>query len=145
MGTRKIECWTAGLSIGAGAVHGIVAPAHFEEWWGYGLFFLFSGTAQLVLGLALLAKAFNEVDSGPAWLERRRAMLWVGIVGNLLIMGLYLVSRTTGVPWFGPEAGEVEAVAPIDLLSKGLEAATIVGLYLLLRNDAAEQSSLATI
>ena len=143
--TRRLEGWTAALSIAAGAVHGIVAPVHFEQWWGYGLFFLFSGTAQVVLGLALVAKAFNEADSGPRWRERRRAMLWAGIAGNVLVMALYAVTRTTGVPWFGPAAGQVEAVAPIDLLSKLLEAGTVAGLFLLLRADTNERAGAAAV
>ncbi len=34
---------------------------------------------------------------------------WAGVIGNSLIAGLYFVTRTVGVPLFGPEAGEVEA------------------------------------
>lgn len=130
---RRWERRAAWLSFGAGAVHGVVAPEHFEEWWGYGLFFVFAAAAQVVLGLALLAHAFNERDSGPRWWSRRRAMLWTGVVGNLLVMALYAVTRTTGIPLLGPEAGVVEEVAPIDVLSKALEAATVVALLALLR------------
>jgi len=141
---RTVERWAAGLSVAAGAVHGVVAPAHFAEWWGYGLFFLFAATAQVVLGIALLSDAFNERDSGPGWWARRRAMLWAGVLGNLMVMAFYVVTRTTGVPWFGPEAGVVEEVAPIDVVSKALEAGTVAALLLLLRERLPQPAAAPT-
>src|SRR5919204_5338320 len=35
------------LSAGAAAIHFAVIQDHFEEWWGYGVFFVASGIAQL--------------------------------------------------------------------------------------------------
>jgi hypothetical protein len=43
-------------------------------------------------------------------------------------LGLYLVTRTSGIPWFGPEAGTVEAVGAIDIVSKVLEGSLILML-----------------
>ena len=40
--------------------------------------------------------------------------LLAGILGNSSIVLLYLATRTLGVPLFGPEAGEVEAVGALD-------------------------------
>src|SRR5215217_7330059 len=36
----------AALSLLAGLIHLWVAPEHFEEWWGYGVFFLVAGAVQ---------------------------------------------------------------------------------------------------
>ena len=78
----------------AGAVHLLVAPEHFQEWWGYGCFFLVLATFQTLYSLGLAAPA--------GLLPRREAYLLVGITANLLVLGLYVVSRTRGIPLFGP-------------------------------------------
>ncbi|MGH2536352.1 MAG: hypothetical protein ACRDHL_03040 [Candidatus Promineifilaceae bacterium] len=105
----------AGLSVAAGLIHLIVAPAHFAEWFGYGLFFLAAAAAQLAYA-ALLLK--HKTD---------RTLLMAGIVGNGLILALYLITRTIGIP-VGPAVGEVEPVAAWDAISKITELALIVCL-----------------
>jgi hypothetical protein len=52
MGTLATErpkpiLYAAALSLVAGLVHLGVAPEHFEEWWGYGVFFLVASAAQV--------------------------------------------------------------------------------------------------
>ena len=127
----RVRRWAGACSLAAGLVHGGVAPAHLDEWWGYGLFFLVAATCQFILGLALLTDAINPKDTGPSWLAWRRRMCVAGIAGNVAIMALYGVTRTVGIPLLGPEAGAVEAVAPIDVVSKALEAA-VIGLLIAL-------------
>jgi hypothetical protein len=134
---RNLERVCGALSIAAGALHGIVAPAHLEEWWGYGLFFLAAATAQVLFGLALLTNAINPVDFGPKAGRARRGLVLGGIVGNVSILALYVVTRSTGIPIFGPEAGVVEAIGPIDLMAAVLELALVACLARLLRRDAA--------
>ncbi|HNS00988.1 MAG TPA: hypothetical protein PKM78_01240 [Anaerolineae bacterium] len=115
----------AGLSVAAGLLHLLVMPEHFEEWPGYGLFFLIVALAQLVYAVLLLRR--------PA----SRTLLVAGIVGNVLIVGFWAFTRTVGVP-FGPEAGEVEAIGMVDTVSKLVELALICCLFILLRNSAHE-------
>ena len=105
------------FSLGASAIHFLVAPTHFEEWWGYGLFFVLLGGFQAVYVLGLMFPA--RVLFGIHW------YLQIGIVGNLLAIAIYLTSRTAGVPLFGPEAGEVEAVGVLDPISKVFELGLI--------------------
>ena len=124
MDARGLERVAGGLSVAAGAVHGLVTPAHFEEWWGYGLFFLAATAAQVVYGLALLVGVLDR----PLTAGERRRLYALGMAGNLAILALYVVTRTTGIPWFGPEAGEVESVAAIDVVSKAIESALLVVL-----------------
>lgn len=112
------------LSALAGFIHILVTPDHFEEWIGYGLFFLVASTAQFMFALLLLAHGSN------------RDLLLAGIVGNGLIIALWLVTRTVGIPFFGPEAGEVEPVGVIDTVSKLVEGALIVCLVELIRTAA---------
>ena len=68
----------------------MAAPEHFALWWGYGLFFLMAAAAQIASGVML---ALDEPSIGR---------LKAGLLGNSLIIGLYLVSRTAGIPLVGP-------------------------------------------
>ena len=73
------------LSLGAAVVHLQVTPSHWDVWSGYGTFFVLTG-----IGQALYA---------PAVVRRpTAAVLWFGIAGNLTIVGIYLLSRTNGIP-----------------------------------------------
>lgn len=120
--------WERGAGVAslvAALVHGGLTPGHFEQWWGYGAFFLVTGAAQAVLGLALALDAF---DGDP----RMRRLLWLaGAAGNALVVATYLASRTAGVPFAGPEAGEVEpwdALGVATTLAEALVVGVLVGL-----------------
>jgi len=129
--------------LGSGAVHGLLVREHLREWWGYGVFFAVAALVQAVWALALITDAVNPRDTGAHW---RGAKLWLyglGIAGNLLLVGLYAVTRTTGIPFFGPGAGEVEAVGALDIPSKVLELASVALLVALWRRLRAESSALA--
>ena len=95
-------------SAAAAGIHFAVAPEHFAEWWGFGAFFVVSGTAQLAWAL-FPSKA------------------WIGIGGNALFIALWSLSRTTGLP-FGPDAGTPEALGSIDVVSVLLELTAVVSL-----------------
>lgn len=138
---RRQERWAGGLSIFGGVIHGALTPAHLDEWWGYGLFFFFAAAAQILYGIALLTDAIDPKLWGPGWEQAKRNLLLLGIAGNLAIISLYLVTRTVGIPFFGPEAGEIEAVAPIDVASKATELALVVLLFQLWRHAPATPSA----
>ncbi len=106
----------AALSLLAGLIHLWVMPEHFEEWWGYGAFFLVAAVAQVVY-VPLLLRWPNQ-----------NVLLLLGIVGNSAIVLLYLLTRVVGIPLFGPEAGEVEGVGIIDVCATSSEAAIVVAL-----------------
>lgn len=130
--TNQAKRWlyaAAGLSVAAGLIHVIAAPSHFEEWIGYGLFFLIAATAQVLYALLLLIEKSN------------RELLFTGLLGNGLIIGLYLVTRTVGIPFFGPKAGEVEAVGALDAISKIIELALMICLVIGLRSLPASGST----
>lgn len=114
-----------GLSALAGIIHLWVTPAHFEEWWGYGSFFLVVGSLQLVYGWLWLVTGFNKSTS--------RRLARVGLGMNLLLFGLYVVTRTLGIPVFGPHAGEVEPIGAIDVASKFVELLLTLTLLSALR------------
>lgn len=120
----------AALSLIAGLVHLWVMPEHFEEWWGYGTFFLVAAVAQVVY-VPLLLRWPN------------RTMLLLGIAGNSAIVLLYLFTRVVGIPLLGPEAGEVERIGIIDVCATSSEAAIVVALgALVLLGIARERTTL---
>ena len=112
----------AALSLLAALIHLWVMPEHFEEWWGYGTFFLVSAFAQGLYAPGLLR-----------W--PNRAILLAGVAGNLAIVILWLVTRTSGIPLFGPHAGEVEEVGVMDLVCTFAEVGIIAGLGVLTMRD----------
>jgi hypothetical protein len=123
---RQIQDWpksilytVATLSSLAALIHLWVKPEHFEEWWGYGTFFLVAAVAQVVY-VPLLLRRPNQT------------ILLLGIAGNSAIVLLYLLTRVLGIPFFGPEAGEVEEVGIIDVCATISEAAIVVALVALL-------------
>lgn len=79
----------AGLSLLAGLVHIWVMLDHIAEWWGFGVFFLLLANVQWAYGLALLNR--------PG-----RNLVLIGIYTTLVVIALYVVHHTTGVPFFGP-------------------------------------------
>ncbi len=105
----------AAFSLLAAVIHLWAMPEHFEEWWGYGAFFLVSAVAQGFYGAALLR-----------WPSR--PLLLLGTGGNLSIVALYLVTRTVGIPFFGSHAGEVEGVGFAELSATTAELALVVSL-----------------
>ena len=112
----------ATLSLLAGLLHLWVTPEHFEEWWGYGAFFVVAAAAQILYVPIVL-------------LWPTRIVLLGDIAGNLAIVMLYLLTRTVGIPLFGPEAGGVERFGFVDVCATASEMGIAVALSAaLLRN-----------
>jgi hypothetical protein len=105
----------AALSLLAALVHLWVTPEHFEEWWGYGTFFLVAAAAQILYVPIVLH-----------W--PTRIVLLLGIGSNVAIVVLYLLTRTVGIPLFGPEAGEVEGFGFVDVCATASELGIAVAL-----------------
>ena len=127
MGGGRTLYVAATLSLLAALIHLWATPEHFEEWWGYGAFFLVAALAQVLYAPLVLA-----------W--PTRMVLFGGIAGNLAIVALYLLTRTVGIPLFGPGAGEVEGVGFIDLCATASEVGIAVALgAALLRETTTER------
>jgi MFS family permease len=126
-GRGRILYADAALSLLAALIHLWVTPEHFEEWWGYGAFFLVAAASQVLYAPLVLV-----------W--PTRIVLLLGIAGNLTIVALYFLTRTVGIPLFGPGAGEVEGVGFIDLCATTSEVGIAVALgATLLRETAPER------
>lgn len=127
--------WRAGsLSVAAGVAHGLVAPEHFREWWGYGLFFGLAAIAQVFYGgLLLLAPWRYDATGGlrPSTSGTDRLVYATGAVGMAALILVYVISRSVGIPFLGPDAGEIEPITPAGIATKLLEAAALVTLFTL--------------
>jgi hypothetical protein len=108
----------AALSLVAGWIHLVVVERHFQEWWGYGAFFLAAAAGQLLFTVLLLRRTWS-------WLPL------AGIAGNVAIIGMYVLSRTNGPP-LGPHSGRPEDAGPLDLVATAAEFGVIVALVALL-------------
>jgi len=121
-GRSKVILYVAAaLSLFAALIHLWVMPEHFEEWWGYGTF-LVAAMAQGLYGLALLRWSWQP-------------LLLLGIGGNLAVIVLYGITRTVGMPFFGPHVGEVEGVGVADLFATTSELALVAALLGVLLRD----------
>jgi hypothetical protein len=134
--------WAVMLSIGAGLMHGLNVSEHLAEWWGYGFFFLFAAAAQFLYGLVLIVQPWNYDQTGGRREGGRYARIFyrAGIAGNAFLIVLYLVTRTVGIPWLGPAAGQTEPFTPLGLLTKCLEAALVASLWILAAGSKAESA-----
>lgn len=103
---------------GAAAVHFVVMPEHFEEATLYGVFFVVAATLQVVFGLLVLARP-------------TRPLIVVGLVGNLVVIALWAVTRTVGIP-VGPDNGHPESVSGLDVIATGFEVLIVSGSLALL-------------
>lgn len=111
----------AALSAGVAAIHFAVMFGHFAQDTLYGVFFLVVAWAQLIWAAI------------TAW-RPARPWLWLGIAGNTLVLAVYVISRTAGVP-VGP-ASAPEPVGGLDVMSAVLESALIAGCAVLLWRPA---------
>ena len=142
--SRRLELTAAALSVGAGFVHATVVPEHLEEWWGYGWFFIVAAVAQIAFAVLLVLDPWRRdwIPYRPP-LDQARQRRWVyvaGILGNVALIGMYLVSRTLGIP-AGPDGGLVEEVTAIGVITKAMEIGIVVCLVQLLRMPVADRPS----
>ncbi len=98
--------------MGAAAIHALVVAHHYREWALAGAFFLALELVELTLALAALT-----------WW--RPSVARAVVVTSLATIALWVVSRTTGLP-FGPEEfHQAEAVGRLDVVSGVLELVSV--------------------
>ena len=107
----------ASAATGAAAIHYAVVAEHFDEWWGFGLFFVTSAVAQLAWAVVVVA-------------SRSRLLIWFGVIGNAAIVVLWIVTRTVGT-LVGPEPATPEPMGLADSLATAFELTIVVaGIWL---------------
>jgi hypothetical protein len=94
-------------------------PDHFAESLWYGSFFLVAAAGQLAFVALVL-------------LRPTRGIVRTGVIASLLVIALWLVTRTIGVP-VGPDQGETEPYGLLDAISSAAEACTALFGVLALR------------
>jgi hypothetical protein len=109
-------------SLAAAAIHFSVTADHFDEHLAIGLFFLVVSWGQAFWAASILV------------VNGRRAILG-GLAGNLMVILVWGISRTIGVP-IGPDPWSAEAVGAADLTATALEIGIVVGCGLLVTGRA---------
>ena len=121
----------AAASAGAGVIHLVFTREHLSEWLPLGLGFAAAGLFQLVWAAALLRR-------------ESRSLLRLGAVASLAFVGVWLVSRTIGLP-LGPQAFQVEGAGVPDVLCVLLELPVAAGALSLLRRPGAGRRPAGTM
>lgn len=111
---RSLLRIVAALSLGAGAIHLVAAPHHFDEIGDLAAGFLVSGVFQVAWARAALRGT-------------SRRMVLLGIVVNLAIVAAWAFSRTVGLP-VGLEPWTPEAIGLPDASSTIFELLIAAGL-----------------
>jgi len=114
----------AAISLGAGGIHFAMISPHWDSYWAEGVFFA-------VLAWFQLGWAAGVV------LRPSRLLLAAGALVNAATIGVWVVSRTAGVP-FGPHSGIADETAFVDVLATAFEAALVLGCLALLLRPALE-------
>jgi hypothetical protein len=111
----------AAFALCAAVIHAAFAPDHFSEHWTHGGAFIAMAWYQLALAILLLT----------------RPKRWVYALGlfNIVIIGIWVMSRTVGAP-FGSDAWTKEAVGFPDVLASVLEGLIVIGCLALLISRA---------
>jgi hypothetical protein len=117
---RLTAALVAVLSGAAAAIHLAAGPEHVEELGDVGLGFYWAALFQAAFVVAWL------VSSRPRWLA------WVGIAGNGMLIALWLLSRTVGLPVLPG----VEPVGTTDAICVALEVGLVMVLASVLREPA---------
>jgi hypothetical protein len=109
-------------SVGAGVIHLAVAPDHFREGMPFGVFFICLGVAQLAWAALVCTRS-------------TRGLLLAGTIGSALVVVLWVLSRTAGIP-IGPERWSPEAIGFADVVCSAYELLVVIGgAWLLLGRD----------
>jgi hypothetical protein len=82
--------------------------------------------AEVVALRVLGGLGVDEVDTIMVMLRPSGRVWLAGAVGNALVIVVWILSRTVGLPW-GPEAGQAEPVGFVDALSTAYEALLVAG------------------
>ena len=108
----------AALSAASGGVHLAVVQEHFSEYRLFSIFFAVLAVAQLAWACV-------------APLKSRGSLYALAAIGNLLVILLWIWSRTAGLP-IGPEPNHPEPVGFADATCSAMEGLLVVGSLVML-------------
>ena len=107
----------ATVSVASGLIHFAAVPEHWADYRIAALFFVGLGIFQVVWAALVMGRPGRLLSA-------------VGAAASLLTIGIWIASRTSGLP-FGPFAGVAERAGRADIISTILEEVLVVALILL--------------
>lgn len=120
--TSELRIILAISSIGAGVIHAAVVPEHLEEGALFGFFFILAAGFEIAWATAVLFR--------PAVI-----VYTIGALANGATIGIWLVSRTIGLP-IGPAPWMPEEIQSLDAAATSLELLLVIGSGVLLLRHA---------
>lgn len=114
---RRLLKWAAALSCATILAHAIDTPDHLNEWWGYATFFVIVAAIQFFLGVVLFLRPWQLDEDGKMRRDADRfgrPYFFLGIVLAASVIVLYIVTRTTGMPFLTDAV--VEPLTPLSLV-----------------------------
>jgi hypothetical protein len=115
-GGSGVRAAAAMFLLGPAAIHFAVAPEHLRVYPPYGLFFMLVGLLQVALAAAVVLRPSPPILLG-------------GAAFSLLVIAVWLLSRTVGLP-IGPTPGIPEAIGLADLLTTLMEWIAVILLLI---------------
>jgi len=110
------------FSLVVALLHANVTNEHFREAFLFGMFFLAMACGQALWGALFI-------------LRPSRRLIAIAAVGNVMIITVWLASRTTGLP-FGPTPWRAEPIGAIDVVCTFIETIICVtAVKLLVRTN----------
>jgi len=117
-----VDSALAVVSLATAGIHFAVMGDHFQEYVWFGIFFAVVAWFQALWALGVVVSP-------------TRSLLLTGAIVNALVVVVWLISRTIGLP-IGPDPGIAEPAAFLDVLSTVLEVLIVASIATLLVRGA---------
>jgi hypothetical protein len=122
------------LSISAGIIHLLLIQEHMKEAFVWGISFLISGIAQLIFGIIII------IIGGELSPINKSILYYFGIIGNALLVGIFVLARLFTPP-FSTEAAPINELEPNGIITIITEIILIVLLAYLIKSISKSQRS----
>ena len=121
------------LSMSAGTIHLLLIQEHMEESIIWGISFLISGIAQIIFGIVIIvSKRLYSIN--------KPILYYFGIVGNSLLIGIFVLVRLVTPP-FSSESAPINELEPNGIITIITEILLIVLLAYLIKSTSKSQRS----
>jgi hypothetical protein len=117
------------LSMSAGIIHLLLIQEHMKESFMWGISFLISGIAQLIFGIIIIiiGEELSPIN--------RSILYYFGIIGNALLVGIFVLVRLITPP-FSTEAAPINELEPNGIITIITEIVLIFLLAYLLKSSS---------
>jgi hypothetical protein len=121
------------LSMSAGIIHLLLIQEHMEESIIWGISFLISGISQIIFGIVIIvSKRLYSIN--------KPVLYYFGIVGNSLLIGIFVLVRLVTPP-FSSESAPINELEPNGIITIITEILLIVLLGYLIKSTSKSQRS----